>query len=98
MRHFLFAALLIASLALGATDGARADEPSLAFPSNLTTIDGTLLASSLGLRLSAQEIAPAILMLNNDLSIGWMQQGRNAVYYGDCELMKEIAYWEKIPI
>jgi peroxiredoxin len=59
---------------------------------------GLSIASSLGLRLSADEIAPAILMLNRDLSVGWVQQGRNASYYGDRELMKEIACWNKIPI
>jgi peroxiredoxin len=56
------------------------------------------IARSLGLQLSADEIAPAILMLNRDLTVGWVQQGRSASYYGDCELMKEIACWEKIPI
>jgi peroxiredoxin len=56
------------------------------------------IARSLGLQLSANEIAPAILMLNRDLKVGWVQQGRSANYYGDCELMKEIACWEKIAI
>lgn len=56
------------------------------------------IARSLGLQLGTGEIAPAILMLNRDLTVGWLQQGRNASYYGDCELMKEIACWEKIAI
>ena len=56
------------------------------------------IARSLGLQLGPNEIAPAILMLNRDLSVGWVQQGRSSSYYGDCELMKEIACWEKIPI
>ena len=71
-------------------------ESSLAYP---FVEDVNLdIARSLGLQLSADEIAPAILMLNRDLTVGWVQQGRNASYYGDCELMKEVACWEKIAI
>ncbi len=36
------------------------------------------------------EITPAIFILKPDLSIGWMQLGRNGSYYGDPQLFDEI--------
>lgn len=51
------------------------------------------IARSLGLQLSADEIAPAILMARDDLSIGWIQRGRSARYFGDEALREAVECW-----
>ena len=38
--------------------------------------------------LSEIKILPSILILNEQLEIEWEQRGRNALFYGDPELMK----------
>jgi len=42
------------------------------------------------LRSIKKEIVPSIFILNPDLSVGWMQRGRNARYYGDSALIEKI--------
>ena len=48
------------------------------------------IAESLGLRLGEREIIPSILILKEDLRVGWMQQGRNPGSYGDPALLERI--------
>ena len=50
------------------------------------------LAKKFDLVLSEEkeEMIPAIFILKPDLSIGWIQLGRNGSYYGDPELFEEI--------
>ena len=48
------------------------------------------IAKSLGLKMGEKEIVPAILILNRERKIRWMQSGRNGWYFGDEELLKEI--------
>ena len=48
------------------------------------------IAKSLDLLLSETEILPSILILNEKLDIEWAQRGRNALYFGDPELMKRL--------
>ena len=44
------------------------------------------IAKKLDLILSPEEIMPAIIILNKDLSIKWIRKGRNALNFGDEEL------------
>ena len=44
------------------------------------------IAKELDLILSPEEIMPAIVILNKDLSVKWIQKGRNALNFGDAEL------------
>ena len=44
------------------------------------------IAKKLGLILSLEEIMPAIVILNEDLSVKWIRKGRNALNFGDAEL------------
>lgn len=60
--------------------------------------EGLEIASSLGLRLSDAEMTPAILMLERDLGVGWMQRGRSGRFYGDGALIKQVECWTRIPI
>lgn len=48
------------------------------------------IAASLGLRLADDQIQPSILILERDLSIGWLQRGRSTAYFGDPALLKEV--------
>ena len=44
------------------------------------------IAKKLDLILSEEEIMPAIVILNKDLSVKWIRKGRNALNFGDAEL------------
>ena len=44
------------------------------------------IAKILDLILSPEEIMPAIVILNKDLSVKWIRRGRNALNFGDKEL------------
>ena len=44
------------------------------------------IAKKLDLILSPEEIMPAIVILNEDLSIKWIREGRNALNFGDADL------------
>ena len=44
------------------------------------------IAKKLDLILSPEEIMPAIVILNEDLSIKWMKEGRNVLNFGDADL------------
>tara|TARA_B100000315_G_C14340060_1_gene479156 strand:- start:431 stop:730 length:300 start_codon:yes stop_codon:yes gene_type:complete len=48
------------------------------------------IAKSLDLVLNNKEILPSILILNEKLEVEWSQIGRNALYFGDPELMKRL--------
>lgn len=59
---------------------------------------GLRISASLGLRLGDAEIQPAILMLDRDLRVGWMQRGRSSALYGDGALVEKVACWSRMPI
>ena len=40
--------------------------------------------------LNETKILPSILILNEKLEVEWEQKGRNALYFGDPELMKRL--------
>ena len=46
------------------------------------------ITKSLDLLISETKILPSILILNTKLDVTWTQRGRNALYFGDPELMK----------
>ena len=48
------------------------------------------IARSLDLLLNETQIVPSILILNEKLDVGWVQKGRNALYFGDPGLMKRL--------
>ena len=45
------------------------------------------IAKKLDLILSPEEIMPAIVILNEDLYVNWIRKGRNALNFGDAELI-----------
>ncbi len=48
------------------------------------------IAKSLDLIINETQILPSILILNDKLEVDWTQRGRNALYFGDPELMKRL--------
>ena len=48
------------------------------------------IAHSLDLIINKSQILPSILILNEKLEVVWTQRGRNALYFGDPELMKRL--------
>ena len=48
------------------------------------------ITRSLDLLLNETQMLPSILILNEKLDVGWLQKGRNALYFGDPELMKRL--------
>ena len=48
------------------------------------------IARSLDLIINETQILPSILILNDKLEVEWAQRGRNALYFGDPELMKHL--------
>ncbi len=48
------------------------------------------IAKSLDLIINETQILPSILILNDKLEVEWAQRGRNAIYFGDPELMKRL--------
>ena len=48
------------------------------------------IAQSLDLIINENQILPSILILNDKLEVEWAQRGRNALYFGDPELMKRL--------
>jgi peroxiredoxin len=66
----------------------------LAFPFVEDT--GLKISRSLGLEIGEGQIAPAILMLESDLTVGWLQRGRSGRYFGDSALGEQVACWKGI--
>ena len=48
------------------------------------------IAQSLDLIINENQILPSILILNDKLEVEWAQRGRNALYFGDPEMMKRL--------
>ena len=60
------------------------------FPFPFIVDEDLNIARSLDLLLNETQILPSILILNDKLEIEWQQKGRNALYFGDPELMKRL--------
>ncbi len=56
------------------------------FPFPFIPDDDLSISKTLGLLLNPQEILPSIIVLNDNLTINWIQKGRNNIYFGDDEL------------
>ena len=63
---------------------------STEFPYPFIEDKNLAVARSLELQMSEAEIRPSILILDKDLSIKWIQRGRNILYYGDPELLEQL--------
>lgn len=60
--------------------------------------DELRIARELGLVLGPGELVPAILMLDPDLRVGWMQRGRSSRFFGDSALVEKVRCWEKMRV
>ena len=60
------------------------------FPFPFIVDEDLKIAQSLDLLLNETQILPSILILNDKLEVEWTQRGRNALYFGDPELMKRL--------
>ena len=56
------------------------------FPFPFISDDDLSISKALGLLLNPQQILPSIIVLNDNLTINWIQKGRNNIYFGDDEL------------
>ena len=85
-------------LAPGPADELRKIRDKTGFDHPFVADTDLKIAESLELKLSEDEITPAILMLERDLTVGWMQVGRAGNFYGDGALVRQVACWKKISI
>lgn len=83
-------------LAPGPADALRAIQRRVGFDFPFVEDEDLAIAKSLGLQLADDEIVPAILMLEPDLTVGWMQQGRGSKFYGDGALVEKVACWNRV--
>ena len=60
------------------------------FPFPFIVDEDLKIAKSLDLIINKTQILPSILILNDKLEVEWAQRGRNALYFGDPELMKRL--------
>ena len=56
------------------------------FPFPFIPDDNLSISKTLGLLLNPQQILPSIIVLNDNLTINWIQKGRNNIYFGDDKL------------
>ena len=70
-------------LAPGPSRELKAIRGKIGFPFPFVEDKGLRIAASLGLRMGEDEILPAIFILREDLTVGWMQAGRGEGAYGD---------------
>ena len=80
-------------LSPGPADAIRGIRDRTQFPYPFVEDRNLEIARSLGLLLdeASSQIIPAILIIEPDGTVGWMQKGRNAIYFGDPELFVEIS-------
>ena len=77
-------------LAPGSVEKLRKAKELTKFPFPFIVYEDLKIARSLDLLLNETQILPSILILNEKLEIEWLQKGRNALYFGDPELMKRL--------
>ena len=77
-------------LAPGPKEELKAIQKAIGFPFPFIEDKDLRIAESLGLRMSKEEIFPSIFVLNGDLTIGWMQEGRGEGAYGDPALFEAL--------
>ena len=77
-------------LAPGPADKLRAIQKDTGFDFPFIEDSDLEIAESLGIRMAEDQIWPSILILERDLTVGWMQRGRNAAFFGDPQLLEEV--------
>ncbi len=77
-------------LAPGPIDELRKAKELTKFPFPFIIDHDLKIAKSLDLIINETQILPSILILNDKLEVEWAQRGRNALYFGDPELMKRL--------
>lgn len=77
-------------LAPGPIDKLQKAKELTKFPFPFIVDQELKIARSLDLIINETQILPSILILNDKLEVEWAQRGRNALYFGDPELMKRL--------
>ena len=77
-------------LAPGPIEKLREAKELTKFPFPFIIDEKLKIARSLNLLLNNTQILPSIFILNEKLGVEWLQRGRNALYFGDPELMKRL--------
>ena len=77
-------------LAPGPIDKQQKAKELTKFPFPFIVDQELKIAKSLDLIINETQILPSILILNDKLEVEWAQRGRNALYFGDPELMKRL--------
>ena len=77
-------------LAPGPIDKLQKAKELTKFPFPFIVDQNLKIARSLDLIINETQILPSILILNDKLEVEWAQRGRNALYFGDPELMKHL--------
>ena len=77
-------------LAPGPKDKLQKAKDLTKFPFPFIVDQDLIIARSLDLIINETQILPSILILNDKLEVEWAQRGRNALYFGDPELMKRL--------
>ena len=77
-------------LAPGPIDKLQKAKELTKFPFPFIIDQDLKIAWSLDLIINETQILPSILILNDKLEVEWAQRGRNALYFGDTELMKRL--------
>ena len=75
-------------LSPGSVDKIKKAKSITQFPFPFIMDTNLAISKSLNLTIDEFQILPSILILNEKLEIAWEQRGRNALFYGDPELMK----------
>ena len=77
-------------LAPGPIDKLQKAKELTKFPFPFIVDQDLKIAQPLDLIINETQILPSILILNDKLEVEWAQRGRNALYFGDPELMKRL--------
>ena len=77
-------------LAPGRIDKLQKAKELTKFPFPFIVDQNLKIARLLDLIINETQILPSILILNDKLEVEWAQRGRNALYFGDPELMKRL--------
>ena len=77
-------------LAPGPIDKLQKAKELTKFPFPFIVDQDLKISRSLDLIINETQILPSILILNDKLEVEWAQRGRNALYFGDPELMKHL--------
>ena len=77
-------------LAPGPIDKLQKAKELTKFPFPFIVDQDLKISRSLDLIINETQILPSILILNDKQEVEWAQRGRNALYFGDSDLMKRL--------